>query len=180
MQPKNTLRQQRFKRGVERRAAELMGEYQKKADTMDRLLGDEEGNGRMRRRLNEFGDFLTVVVGKYNELSDDGHFLLDAMAASRVDLVERQTGLHSLDSETEKGLHQGELRRQLATVNLRAGVGILLSRLLQCGEGGRLQNKQQEWMLREEERMARDREGQWAARIMGHARVRKGHIFRGD
>ena len=26
-------------------------------------LGDEDCNGRMRRRLNEFGDFLTVVVG---------------------------------------------------------------------------------------------------------------------
>ena len=107
-----------------------MGEYQKKADTMDRLLGDEEGNGRMRRRLDEFGDLLTVVVRKYNELSDDGHFLLDAMAASRVGLVERQTGLHSLDSETEKGLHQGELRRQLATVNLRAGMGMPHSSLL--------------------------------------------------
>ena len=36
--------------------------------------------------------------------------------------------------------------------------------LLQCGEGGRLQKKQHKWMRREEERMAKDREGQW-----GHA-----------
>ena len=101
----------------------------------------------MRRTLVKFGDLLTVVVGKYNELSDDGHLLLDAMAASRVDLVERQTKLHSLYRETEKGLHQGELRRQLATVNLRAGMGMLLSLPLQCGEGGRLQNEQQDTVV---------------------------------
>ena len=154
-----------------------MGEYQEKADTMDRLLGEVEGVGRMRRRLDEFGQLVSVVCGKYNELSDDGHFLLAAMAASRVEMVERRNGLHRL--EKEKGSVQGELRRQLATVNLRSGMGMLLSRLLQCGEGGRLQKKQEEWMLREEERMARDREGQWAARARGHTLLRKGHIFHG-
>ena len=54
------------------------------------------------------------------------------MSASRVEQVERMTGLHRL--EKEKGAAQGELRRQLSTVNLRSGKGTLLSRLLQCGE----------------------------------------------
>ena len=50
-----------------------------------------------------------------------------------------------------------------------------MSRLLQCGEGAKLQSKRQEWMLREEERMARDREGQWALLQKGHiCRVRAG------
>ena len=88
--------------------------------------------------------------------------------------LKQHPGLHSLDSEEEKRLHQEEVRRQLFTVNLRAGRGMHLSRPLQCGEGGRLQNKQQEWKLREEERMTRDREGQLAARVIRHARVRKG------
>ena len=34
----------------------------------------------MRRQLDLFGDLITVVVGKYNELSEGGHILLDAMA----------------------------------------------------------------------------------------------------
>ena len=80
------VRQHQFKRAVERRAEEIVKEYQKKADKMDRLLGegeeDEEGRGRIWRRLDQFGDLVTVVVGKHNELSDGGHFLLDAMAAS--------------------------------------------------------------------------------------------------
>ena len=156
-----------------------MGEYQEKADKLDQLLGNVDRVGRMKRRLDEFGNLISVVVGKFNELSDDGHFLLDAMAASRVEQVERMTGLHRLEMEKEKGAAQGELRRQLSTVNLRSGMGMLLSRLLQCGEGGRLQKKQHEWMRREEERMAKDREGQWEARLRGHTLLRKSHIHRG-
>ena len=59
-----------------------MGEYQRKADRMDALLGDG-GGGRVRRQLDLFGDLITIVVGKYNELSEGGHMLLDAMASSR-------------------------------------------------------------------------------------------------
>ena len=52
---------------------------------MDKLLGNRDRVGRVRRRLDEFGNLISVVVGKFNKLSDDGHFLLDAMAASRVE-----------------------------------------------------------------------------------------------
>ena len=108
---------------------------------LDRLLAEEEGRGRMRRRLDQFGDLVTIIVGKYNELSDGGHFLLDAMAASRVAHEERTSGLYCRDREAKKGAVQGELRRQLATVNLRAGMQLLLNRLHQVGEGARLQSK---------------------------------------
>ena len=39
------------------------------------LLGDGGGGGggRVRRQLDLFGDLITVVVGKYNELSEGGH-----------------------------------------------------------------------------------------------------------
>ena len=40
-----------------------------------------------------FGYLITMVVGKYNELSDQGHMLLDAMASSRAAMVERRTGI---------------------------------------------------------------------------------------
>ena len=113
-----------------------MGEYQAKADRMDTLLGEGGGEGRVRRRLDLFGELITVVVGKYNELSEGGHMLLDAMASSRAALVERRTGMASHDAKMEKGVIQGELRRQLSVVNLRASMACMLDRLHQCGEGG--------------------------------------------
>ena len=75
---------------------------------------------------------------------------------------------------------QGELRRQLATVNLRSGMQLMLSRLHQVGAGARLQSKAHEWTLREEGRMREEREGQWAARVRGRTLLlRKGHIMHG-
>ena len=47
-----------------------MGEYQVKADRMDTLLGEAGGGGRVRRQLDLFGELITVVVGKYIELSE--------------------------------------------------------------------------------------------------------------
>ena len=113
-----------------------MGEYQRKADRMDALLGDGGGGGRARRQLDRFGELITVLVGKYNELSEGGHMLLDVMASSRAAMVERRTGMASHETKMEKGVIQGELRRQLSVVNLRASMSCLLNRLHQCGEGG--------------------------------------------
>ena len=153
-----------------------MGEYQEKADRMDILLGEEDGRGRVRRQLDIYGELVTIVVGKYAELSNDGHFLLEAMAASRVAKLERSSGLASRDREREKGVIQGELRRQLSTVNVLATVSCLLDRLNQAGEGGRLRSKREEWMAREEERMAAERESQWASTVLGRTMLRRGHI----
>ena len=80
--------------------------------------------------------YITLVVGKYNELSEGGHMLLDAMASSRAAMVERRTGMASHEAKMEKGVIQGELRRQLSVVNLRASMACMLDRLHQCGEGG--------------------------------------------
>ena len=150
-----------------------MGEYQRKADRMDALLGDGGGGGRgrVRRQLDLFGDLITVVVGKYNELSEGGHMLLDAMASSRAAMVERRTGMASHEAKMEKGVIQGELRRQLSVVNLRASMACMLDRLQQCGEGGRLRNRRQEWRVREE------REMQWATRMIGRSLLQPGRIM---
>ena len=112
-----------------------MGEYRRKADRMDALLADGGGGGggRVRRQLDLFGDLITVVVGKYNELSEGGHMLLDAMASSRAAMVERRTGMASHEAKMEKGVIQGELRRQLSVVNLRASMACMLDRLHQWG-----------------------------------------------
>ena len=154
-----------------------MGEYQRKADRMDALLGDGGGGGRVRRQLDRFGELITVVVGKYNELSEGGHMLLDVMASSRAAMVERRTGMASHETKMEKGVIQGELRRQLSVVNLCASMSCLLNRLHQCGEGGRLRNRRQEWRVREEERMREEREMQWATRMVGRSLLQPGRIL---
>ena len=81
------------------------------------------------------------------------------------------------DVESEKGIIQGELRRQLSVVNLRASMSCMLERLQQCGEGGRLRNRRQEWRVREEERMREEREMQWATRMVGRSLLQPGRIL---
>ena len=131
----------------------------------------------MRRQLDRYGDLITIVVGKYNELSEGGHMLLDAMASSRAAMMERRTGMASHEVKMEKGVIQGELRRQLSVVNLRASMACMLDRLHQCGEGGRLRNRRQEWRVREEERMREEREMQWATRMIGRSLLQPGRII---
>ena len=54
-----------------------MEEYRGKADKVDRLLGEEEeGKGRMRRRLDQFGELIGLVSGLFNEASNDTLMLL--------------------------------------------------------------------------------------------------------
>ena len=103
--------------------------------------------------------------------------LLEAMASSRAALVERRTGMAHQDVKSEKGIIQGELRRQLSVVNLRASMSCMLDRLHQCGEGGRLRNRRQEWRVREEERMRGERELHFANRLKGRSLLQPGRIM---
>ena len=98
--------------------------------------------------------------------------LLDALASSRAAMVDRRTGTASHEAKMEKGVIQGELRRQLSVVNLRASMACMIDRLHQCGEGGRLRNRRQEWRMREEER-----EMQWATRLIGRSILQPGRIL---
>ena len=81
------------------------------------------------------------------------------------------------NAAVEKGVVQGELRRQLSVVNLRATMSCLLDRLHQAGEGGRLRGKREEWMLRQEDRMREEREMIWAARVRGRSLLQPGRIM---
>ena len=131
---------------------------------MDELLGQQ---GRIRQQLDQYGDLITIVVGKFNELSEGGHQLLKAVAESRVAKTATRAGEAVLSRAMEKGVIVDELRRQLSVVNLRASMACLLERLEQAGEGGRLATRRQEGILWEEERMREERELIWAARVRG-------------
>ena len=142
-----------------------MDEYREKADRMDRLLGREDGNGRVRRRLDQFGDLIGLVFVQFNEGSEDVNMLLDKMADCRVNKVAHMKGKQK--AEQEKGVVVGQLRRNLSTVCVRAASQFLIYRMHQCGEGARLANKRRETNLNLERVMRVDRERQFVARIRG-------------
>ena len=172
------VRQRQFARAVDARAGALMGEYRSKADVMDRLLGAEEGEGRVRRRLDQFGELIGLVSGLFNEASQDFHQLLDVMAESRVQKVAMSSGLSQGERAAEKGRAQGELRVQISTCSLRAGMACLLDRVHQIGETASLCSKRREAAWQAEEEMRRLREAQFLARVRGrHLLQRKGQIM---
>ena len=46
---------------------------------MDTQLG-EDGEKRVRKKLDQFGQLVGLVIGQFNEVSDDTHMLLEQMA----------------------------------------------------------------------------------------------------
>ena len=130
------VRQRDLKRAVDRRAGQLMEEYRSKADRMDRMLGEEEeGRGRIRRQLDTYGDLLTIVVGKFLEMSEDAHLLMAAMAESTVAKQARCYGQARLDKQVEKGVVQGEIRRQLSAFGNLRGSNDFSDVTLACEDG---------------------------------------------
>ena len=63
---------------------------------------EEEGKGRVRRRLEQFGELIGIVSGLFNEASSDTLMIMDVMATSRVNEVARETDLTSSQQEVEK------------------------------------------------------------------------------
>ena len=137
----------------------------------------QDGQGRVSRRLEQFGDLLCLVVGTFNEVSTDTLVLLDAMADSRVSKLARASGLQKGRFEAEKGLAQAQLRRWLSTVSLRAAMACTLDRVHQIGDGAALISKRREETMVMERRMAEEREVQWLAKTRGRNVLRRGHIY---
>ena len=103
------MRQRQFRKAVDRRADKLMEEYRKKAEYLDRLIG-EQGQGRVRRRLDQFGDLVGIVVGQFNEVSGDIHMMLEQMADSRVAVVGHVNNLMVIVPADERDELLGELQ----------------------------------------------------------------------
>ena len=129
----------------------------------------------MRRQLDQYGQLVGLVIGRFNEGSEDIHTLIEKMADSRVDHMGRLNGREL--SEQEKGVVVGQLRRQLSTAAIRAASSCLLDRMHQCGEGAALASRRREVNLQLEERMRKEREVQWLARVRGGQIVKKGSFL---
>ena len=117
--------------------------------------------------MDEFGELIGLVSGVFNEASTDLLQLLDTMATSRVDAVARGNGFTLGEREAEKGRVQGELRMQLSTCSLRAGMACLLDRVHQIGETAALSSKRRDAAWQAELAMRRVREAQHLARVRG-------------
>ena len=171
-------RQRPFRRAVDLRVEEVRKEYREKAERADRLLGEEEeGRGRVRRRLDQFGQLVGIVTGIFNEHSSDTLMLLDAMATSRVEKLARATGLTSPQKAVEEGRVRGELRVALSLSSLRASMACMLDRCHQIGDTAGLCAKRREAVVLVEEEMRRQREAQHLARVRGGHLLRRGHIL---
>ena len=142
-----------------------MDKYRKKADIMDQLLG-EDSNGRVRRKLDQFGDLLGLVVERFNGVSNDLSNLMERMVESWVTMVARRDGREL--SDHVKGVVVGQLRRQLSTASIRAASNCLLDRMQQCGEGAQMAAKRREGSAWMEEVMKKETgEVQWLAKLRG-------------
>ena len=119
-----------------------------------------------------------MVVGWFNEVSNDLNNLIESIAESRVNLVARRDGRQL--SDNEKGVVVGQLRRRLSTAAIRAGSNCLLNRMHQCGQGAQLAAKRREGASWLEEAMKQEREVQWLAKIRGGQLVQKGRFLVSD
>ena len=132
----------------------------------------------MRRKLDQFGDLLGLVVGRFNEVSNDISNLLQSMAESRVNMVAGRDGRQL--SDHEQGVVVGQLRRQLSTASIRAASNCLLDRMHQCGQGAQMAAKRREGAAWLEEVMKSEREVQWLAKLRGGQLVQKGRFLVSD
>ena len=124
-----------FMRAVDRRAKGLTVEYIKKAVHVDRAYGGAgEGEiGRVKRKLEEYGEVRGLVFGAFGEASEDVHKLVHILASGRVKKVELQKGREC--SKGDLGVIVGQVRRMLSVVAVRAQAECLLSRMMSVGEG---------------------------------------------
>ena len=133
----------------------------------------EESPGPVEEKLNEHGELIGLVFGAWGEASHDVHKLIQIMADSRLHHIGIQKGIPGC--EDELGQIVAQIRRRLSVSAMKAQVECLLSRIHQVGENKQL-NKRREWVLKEEAKMANEREAQWRRSFDGVQSLRKGHI----
>ena len=167
----------RNKKGVERRAGLITGEYRRPLAALDtRYHGVEEGQrGPLVRRLEGHGQLLTWVMGAWQEGSKDLHDLLDMLADNKVAVLGLVRGREASDHERAQIL--SGYRRTLSTTAARASSGCLLGRLAKVGEAHRAAARRRAWALREGERLQEERRSHWRAHLQGRGVLRGEFVY---
>ena len=127
------------KRAVDVRALKLPTEYLGKARTADRRQGVQPGEvGRVESKLVGMGTVRGIVSGNFGEMSEDTHFLVAAMANSRVRVAGPSRGRRGRmrGEEAERSIAVSSIRRRLGVMAVRCQSSSLLGRLETLGPGG--------------------------------------------
>ena len=163
------------RRAVDIRDSEVPGYYRNTAAKMDETLGHAYGHGPATRRLAEYGDVLPLCFGGHGEASEEVHNLIEALAATKLKKQGMAKGRPGSDQEL--AIITSQLRRRISSATVRANFTCLLERMAQVGEGAKRAGKRRSWERVEEERMRRDRQAQWLARVRGVGLVHRGQFF---
>ena len=141
--------QARRKKGVERRASELPGEYRRPLDKLDKAYhGVQNGQvGPLVRRLESYGRLKGLVIGPWQEESKDIHGLLDILTDCRLTAMGLARGREG--SKVERGQIISQMRRILSVTAAKAYSNCLIGRLEKVGEGHRLAAKRRAWVRQE-------------------------------
>ena len=104
----------RKKKGVERRAAVLPGEYRRPLEKLDREYHGTTADqvGPLVRRLGSFGRLRGLVMGAWQEGSKGLHDLFDILTESKLNAMGLARGMQG--TEMERGTILGQFRRRLS------------------------------------------------------------------
>ena len=162
----------RSRRGVERRAAKLQGEYKRPLEKLDRRYhGTQQGQvGPLVRRLDSYGPLVGLVVEAFQEGSKDLHALLDTLATSQLRFKGLARGREG--TEHERSVILSGLRRSLSMCAAKAYSSCLMDRVARVGEEFREAARRRAWMKREEERTQEERKAFWQANVRARGVMR--------
>ena len=164
----------RRKKGVEKRARDLPGEYRRPLASLDQQhYHTRPGEaGPLVRRLDSFGRLLCWVQGAWLEGSKDLHWLLELAADTKVVAMGLAKGEGA--TEMERGRILSGYRRKLSVAGAKAQADCLVGRLDQIGPASRAAAKRREWARRDQGRMEENRRAHWRAQLQGRS------VFRGE
>ena len=133
-------------KGVERRRERLQGEYRRPLEKLDRAHhGTQPGKvGPLVRRLDSYWPLLGLVIGAFQEGSQDLHALLQNMADSKLKAKGLARGREG--SNQEMSLILAGFRRELSMASVKAYLACFLDRVARVGAEHRLAAKRRAWM----------------------------------
>ena len=173
------------RKGVERRANELPGEYRRKAQQLDREFGGVPAGeeGPVARKLASFPPLQAWVFGAWNEASPDIHALVHHLATLRLqteaELVDggAVARRRRMSQEGALAMITGQVRRRLSLTAARANARLILDRVQVMGEGTEAAGARRRLQALEERRMDREQRAHHLGLMLGRAILRRGDIY---
>ena len=111
-----------------------------------------------------------LVVGAWQEASQDLHLLLDLLVDTKVKGMGLGMGRELSSRERAKII--SNYRRILSVTAARATSGCLVGRIARIGPAHRAAARRRELTRREQERLERDMEAHWRVNVVGRGLMR--------